>query len=648
MRNRILLLLLTIGIIVYIYRGWFILPQIVGGDWPYYYNSFLQGFSSTLSFWSPWQVNGLGGLQPNLGLHFFNSFVIVLFYRWLGLPWVLVYKIFWFGFFLLSCVFSIWVLLRAVLPKPSGIAFVIGALIFTTNTYVLMLAGGGQMGVALAYSIFPIVLASFIRLADGTGILKRHIRHAIIAGICLGFQLLLDPRIAYISLIAIGLFHIAGKMEIRAFGRLAVSGTLTLLLNAFWLLPVIVMRYNPLSAQGGAFTSVGAAKFFSFADFSHALSLLHPNWPENIFGKTYFLQPEFLIIPLFAFTSLVFINRKFGNRTIIFFALLGLLGAFLAKGANLPIGQLYIWMFEHIPGFIMFRDPTKFYILISASYAVLIPFAFGALSLRVSGKFLFIIFLVFWLFSIRPAVLGQLGGTFSLHAVPQEYLEVAHLVDKPDFFRTLWVPRLQRFAFLSNSHMAVEAEPLLEATNPAQLASELNDTGSQKYLSDLGIKYLVIPFDSLGELFLDDRRYSSEKRQQWEEALDSVVWLRKIMSGRVAIYETPNFRDRFWLDSNGEVAHTMLDGSSYEVTVKAPFPTVLYFSESFHPGWVAQFDNKTLPSLKTSSGINSFALNTPGIYRLKVYFAPQRYVQYGLIVSAVTLVSCLAVLLMFT
>ena len=35
----------------------------------------------------------------------------------------------------------------------------------------------------------------------------------------------------------------------------------------------------------------------------HALSLLHPNWPENLFGKVYFLQPEFLILPILAFSA---------------------------------------------------------------------------------------------------------------------------------------------------------------------------------------------------------------------------------------------------------------------------------------------------------------------------------------------------------
>ena len=63
------------------------------------------------------------------------------------------------------------------------------------------------------------------------------------------------------------------------------------------------------------------------------------------------------------------------KKQIRFFLILSLLGVFLAKGSNEPFGQIYIWLFEHIPGFVMFRDPTKWYMLIAVSYSVLIPYS---------------------------------------------------------------------------------------------------------------------------------------------------------------------------------------------------------------------------------------------------------------------------------
>ena len=87
-----------------------------------------------------------------------------------------------------------------------------------------------------------------------------------------------------------------------------MAGTIAVLLNLYWVLPLLMLKENTLDALGSAYTTVGALRFFSFADFSHSLSLLHPNWPENLFGKTYFLQPEFLLLPMLAFSSLLFVK----------------------------------------------------------------------------------------------------------------------------------------------------------------------------------------------------------------------------------------------------------------------------------------------------------------------------------------------------
>ncbi|EKD86147.1 MAG: hypothetical protein ACD_37C00447G0001, partial [uncultured bacterium] len=111
---------------------------------------------------------------------------------------------------------------------------------------------------------------------------------------------------------------------------------ITFLLNSYWIIPTLVLRINPLYDLGQIYTSFGAVKFFSFATLENTISLLHPNWPENLFGKVSFMKPEFLIIPILAYSSLLFIKNIETKikKYIIFFAVLGLVGAFLAKGAN--------------------------------------------------------------------------------------------------------------------------------------------------------------------------------------------------------------------------------------------------------------------------------------------------------------------------
>ncbi len=77
---------------------------------------------------------------------------------------------------------------------------------------------------------------------------------------------------------------------------------------------------------GSNVTSVAAVQFFSFAKLDNAIALLHPNWPENIFGKVSFFRSEFLLLPIIAFSPLLFLFRtkikKKEHSTVLFFILL--------------------------------------------------------------------------------------------------------------------------------------------------------------------------------------------------------------------------------------------------------------------------------------------------------------------------------------
>ena len=141
-----------------------------------------------------------------------------------------------------------------------------------------------------------------------------------VAGLVLATQVMFDPRIVYITMIAVmGYYLINKKFQIssirQAQGKFQIisilytfiiPGLIAGLLHAVWILPVLFLQSNP-DPQG--LTSVDGFRFLSFADFSQSISSLHPNWPENIFGKVGFMKPEFLALPILAYTSLLFIKN---------------------------------------------------------------------------------------------------------------------------------------------------------------------------------------------------------------------------------------------------------------------------------------------------------------------------------------------------
>ncbi len=532
-----------------------------------------------------------------------------------------------------------------------------------------MVVGGGQMGVALAYSIAPFVLASFIKVTDVILSSSRNIKYqissikyAIIAGLILAVQIMFDPRIAYVTMGSVALYYIVQYRwsSIGLFWVFVIPGAVAALLNAFWLLPLLALRNNPLVQLGSAYTSIGSVKFFSFADFSHALALLQPNWPENLFGKTYFLQPEFLALPILAFTALLFIKKlrvtsdglkminaqqiARNNITILYFVMLALVGVFLAKGTNPPGAGVFTWMFEHVPGFVIFRDPTKFYILIAISYSMLIPYVLNNFIDRVtvlSKKIVWlpvIAFIIYWIITIRPAVVGNLDGTFADRRVPEEYVQLKDwLVAQKTFFRAFWVPRQHRFTFVSQLHPSIEAGPLLGATDSASLVKAFSQSDASRHLEYLGIQYIIVPYDAYGEIFQEDRRYNPAKRAYIEQALDSIAWLKKVKTGEVTVYKTPVAKDHFWTkDGKGMVAWNMLSGDRYMVDVSLNAPGELMFSEAFRPGWQASTGGKSIPAQEAEYGLMSFAL-PKGTYTAEIEFTPRRIYLIGRVVSLMTM-----------
>jgi len=654
-----------------IYYPWVVNANIIGGDWPYFLNETVRGFPLFPPSWSSVHGNGLGGVIPGYFLDQYLYFTAFLSSHVLHISWEVGYKTFWFGAFLALSVFSSMFLVKTVFFQAKFWQMAVAALIFTTNTYTLMVVGGGQMGIALAYSIAPLVLGMFIKVINHSRFSNQifnfqfSIFNSVLAGMVLGVHIMFDPRITFITMIAVVVYYLINKFQIVSIlYTFVIPGIIAVLLHASWIAPLILFRHNPIEDLGSAIPTIEGLKFFSFASFSQTLSLLHPNWPENIFGKTGFMRSEFILLPIIAYSSLLFLSYKSlkhaeqnaERRGILFFTLLGLIGAFLAKGANPPFGEINIWMFEYIPGFAMFRDPTKFYILIALSYSILVPFSTYSIykwlgrsftSFRMTLSLLFLIFTISYLiFLMRPAIFGQLGGTFKQHEVPKEYVELKDLLNSQhQFFRTLWVPRRQRFTFVSNIHPAIEAMPLFKATNSAQIVSRLQGSESQRLLEELSVKYVIIPYDSLGEIFLRDRKYDEKQRIDLEKQLDNIGWLKKIKTGKIAIYETYSYRDHFWLDKR-EISYRMVSPTRYlaEISTSTSF-SPLIFSENYSPYWTARIGEELITSKKTKDGLNSFTFNKVGKYNVEISYVQEKYFYYGRLLSFSTVIVLVIILI---
>ncbi len=406
----------------------------------------------------------------------------------MGLSWFIIEKLLWLSVLLLA-VYSSYLLASRILGK--NVFTYLAPVIYATNSYFLLLFSGGQLGVAFAYAIAPFVLMKFLQ------------GKAIANGLWLALLVVFDLRIAYLVVGAIVLYLILEK-KFSSFYSLGISLAVAASVHLYWILPT-VLASRGTAGLGEQFTNPGMLKFLSFADFSHTLALLHPNWPENLFGKVYFLQPEFLLLPIIAFSALLFREQK-----IRFFALLALVGAFFSKGVQEPLGGIFQWMFTYIPGFVMFRDPTKFYVLTAIGYSVLIPFALK----RMNKMILYICFILFWIFTVRAINVRPVQ-------LPQEYVQLKNLlVSDAVPSRTLWIPQKENFAYFSDIH------PILISTATASI--------------DSSVKYVIVPTDVNKRIFLNDYKFDLSVRTKLIDELG--LTLNRNPSFRdLAVFENPDF-----------------------------------------------------------------------------------------------------------
>lgn len=640
-----------------IFRNWFITPQVIGGDWPYFFQQRLEETSVLPPSWNTFLGNGFGGISPLYSLQFFHHLTIAV-SNIFHIPWEIVYKVLWFGLFLFISFISPIYLFRTIKKKLDIVSAISAGLIYTTNTYVLMVVGGGQMGVGLGYAICPLVVGVFIKLIDSVRNNDYSLSNSLLAGLVLALQVMFDPRISYISMLAVVLYSlISWKKDIRFLFSLVLFVyilplIITLLLHTPWLLPIFFFHTNPTAELGSAYTGVRAFTFFSFADFSHSFSLLQPNWPENIFGKTSFLIPQFLLLPIIVYSGLFFIKKN-TNRKILFFCLLGLMGTFLAKGANQPFGMINSWMFEHIPGFVLFRDSTKFYTLIALSYALLIPYTLlhldeylGKLKHDMKGIYpSFFVFIFLWVYLIAPAVLGQIDKTLAQNqSVPREYTQLEKYIGgQPEFFRTLWIPREQRFSFVSDTHPAIEAQPLLKVTNSSEVIAKLQKENTEKYLQNLGIKYVIVPYDPYGEVFFKDRKYDKQQYQEVIQSLRKITWLDEVRGfGNIVVFKLAGSKNHFSLSGNGKITANKIRPDEYVIHIVTKKPTNIIFVESYNPSWVMKINGKEIASQKNKDGLNAFFIKKAGDYTGSIYFKQKEVLLLGWYIAGGTFLAIMA------
>ncbi|MFH1826937.1 MAG: hypothetical protein ABH812_00685, partial [bacterium] len=485
-------LLFILGIIIPVVLGFrFLLTSnhLVWGDAPFFYKEGLKELFFEPFSWTE-RGNSLGGV---------NSFL------WLS-PWMLLYGA-------LGTVLNLGndLIIRILFYIPSIVLSVLGpiflgkylklnkttlfftSLFYVFNTYFLLILDGGQVGIALAYGMFPFLILFLKKLVDKVNVLN------FFLSLLISFIVLtVDPRFYTIGLITIIVWQILESILIKSISCLkgllyiVLTSVILIPLNFYWIYPYLKLGISGLS------TDVTSLQLNSLLN---TLFLYQPHWFSNIFGKVSYPPFYFVIIPILLVFNLFFRKNK------KFLPILGtfLFLAFFAKGSTPPLEGIFNWFVKNVPFAEVFRDSSKFFTPLFLLGGFLIGNSIERLHKKYS-KFLIIpfSFFIYLLFLISPLFLGKLQWNLSNRN--NKNLDRIYEVLKNDnqgFFRSAWFYEKSPLNFETNKKPSLNAKELIDfrpfsALNVGSYdaLNFMHQGNWQDWFRLLGIKYLIFSGNS--------------------------------------------------------------------------------------------------------------------------------------------------------
>jgi len=276
------------------------------GDAPHFVRAELQELLSEPLAWSTRDFD-LGGYNQLL---FLSPLMLIygLFGSW-GLSSDLITSlVFYIPGIVLGAV-GPWILLKK-LKYPKSVR-IIASFVYVFNSYFLLLIDGGQVGVVLAYGLFPLTLSLALdwvyKPSDKTFL------YSLISYFTLT---MVDPRIAIILVFTVVLWVtldslVNKNLSLNNYRNVAWLVIINILLGAYWIFP----QYNKLTSTN---LHVGQGQSLSLLN---PLLLYAPHWPENIFGRLRNPGLLFVIFPVLVIVQLIYFRCK----NVLFFSLLFLI-----------------------------------------------------------------------------------------------------------------------------------------------------------------------------------------------------------------------------------------------------------------------------------------------------------------------------------
>ncbi len=323
-------------------------------------------------------------------------------------------------FFPLATTGAARIMRAAVLPARLG-----AGLIYAVNPFVFDRLYAGQLGVLLGYALLPFAVSALLEAAAG--------RHRIAQAACwVAATVMMSAHFAWILVPVTAAIALTRADRLRASLRLGGAALGAAAMSCYLLVPPLLLGAAPAgaAAQLAAYRTQGDPRVGLFVNVAGLYGFFRPGpvEPKNLFAGWPAVLAALLVVVAIGYLAVLRDAARRRDGLAVLAA--GIAGYFLALGSQGPTGSLFVFAYEHVPGFVIMREPDKFAVLVAVGYAYGFGHGIAELGTWSRGKLAWAVpaaLAIALPLAYTPNLLGGLGGQVRASQVPASWTAAGRL-----------------------------------------------------------------------------------------------------------------------------------------------------------------------------------------------------------------------------
>ncbi len=308
----------------------------------------------------------------------------------------------------------------SVLPARLGAGF-----FYAVNPFVFDRLYAGQLGLLLGYALLPFAVTAFLDAAQEP--------HRVGRAACwAAATVMMSEHFAWILVPVAAAIILTRPRRLLASLRLGGAALGAAAISAYLVVPPLLAGASPAGplTQLNAYRTRADPRLGLMVNVAGLYGFFRPGptEPKDLFSRWPAILAALVLIVAAGYVAVLRDAARRRDGLAILAA--GVAGYFLALGDQGPTGGLFRFAYEHIPGFVMMREPDKFSVLVALAYACGFGWGIAWLttgSRQKAAQLVTAALAIALPLAYTPNLLGGLGGQVKASVVPSSWASASRL-----------------------------------------------------------------------------------------------------------------------------------------------------------------------------------------------------------------------------